>query len=59
MSDNAISLGKLQTRFESDAKSARAAERALKRAQDSRDATAKAAGASKQALQDATRAVLG
>lgn len=57
--DQAISMGKLQLALESTAKSAKAAERTLKRAQEARDVAQAAAFAAKQAFVDATRAVLG
>lgn len=54
-----IDLGRLQTKFTDDSRAATAAERALKRAQDSRDAAKAKAASSELALRDATRAVLG
>ncbi len=58
-SDSPISMGKLQAQMETSAKAHRAAERALKRAQEARDVTQSAASAARQAFVDATRAVLG
>ena len=54
-----IDLGRLQTTFEADKKSLAAAERALKRAQDDRDAKKEKFNTSEAELKTATRAVLG
>lgn len=57
--EKAINLGRLQTQFETTARAAKAAERALKRAQEARDTSRAQAVAAETALRDATRTVLG
>lgn len=54
-----IDLGALQQGFARTAKAEAAAERALLRAQQTRDAARVEASAARQALADASRAVLG
>lgn len=59
MSDKSVNLGRLQSNFETTAKALKAAERALKRAQDNRDAAKAAHEAANTALRDGSRTVLG
>lgn len=58
-SESIISMGKLQANMESSAKSARASERALKRAQDARDSAVTLAASARQAFVDGIRVALG
>lgn len=59
MSEKTINLAKLQSNLDDSRHGLRAAERALKRAQEARDGARAKAQAAEQVFVDATRAVLG